>query len=179
MIIGITGFIRSGKTTVANYLQEEYGYMSIPNVQVLRRILTALDLPLRRDLLAATGDALFSELGRDIIARARVAEVLASKSTGLRYVIDGIRYPEELVVYRELASFKLIALQSTDGERYRRAINSEETVKDGEILFDDFLGLNSAQSEKYVPELMAVADIEILNNQGVGELKSKLDAFLL
>jgi dephospho-CoA kinase len=178
LIVGITGPIRSGKSTAALYLEKHYGYRSVPNVQVLQQILQALGLPQRRDLLVATGDALFAALGRDIIARARVAEVLSSKTNNLRYVIDGIRYSEEIVVYKTLPSFKLIALESTDQVRYYRALNNSNAIKDGSISLDEFIALNSAQSEKYVPELIELADYNISNSGDVRLLEKNLDCAL-
>jgi dephospho-CoA kinase len=178
LIVGITGPIRSGKSTAALYLEKHYGYRSVPNVQVLQRILHALGLPQRRELLAATGDALFAELGRDIIARARVAEVMSPNTSNLRYVIDGIRYPEELVVYKKLPSFKLIALESPNQDRYHRALNTSNAIKDGSISLDKFIALNSAQSEKYVPELIELADYKISNSGDVRLLEENLDCAL-
>ncbi|NVK56823.1 MAG: hypothetical protein HWE26_14555 [Alteromonadaceae bacterium] len=180
LIIGITGQIRAGKSTAATYLESHFGYKSIPNAQVLQKILSALGLPLKRELLAATGDALFAELGRGIIARARVAEVQSTNSfdTSTRYVIDGIRYLEELDVYRTLPSFKLIALEATDKERYQRTLDSDNTTKDGNISLDNFMSLNLAQSERYVPQLINAADFNIKNSGDMRQLEHNINSAL-
>ncbi|TQV81037.1 AAA family ATPase [Exilibacterium tricleocarpae] len=179
LIIGITGPIRAGKSTASKYLSEKYGYNFAPNARVLKSILEALGLPARRDLLAATGDAIFADLGRDIIARARVAQVQAHEPLGdLRYVIDGIRYIEEIEVYKTLNNFKLIAISASDDIRYIRAKENIDTIKDGELSASQFQNLNNRQSERYVEILMNCADHRFENVGTEIELKYAIDSFM-
>lgn len=175
-IIGIVGRIRAGKSSAAEYLSNNYGYTYTPNVRVLKSILNALGLPLERKLLATVGDTLFSDLGKDIIAKARVSEISKSSPNGQsRIVVDGIRYIEELNEYRKLRGFMFLAISCSDQTRYERTLESLDGEKDGLITKSKFLKLNHLQSERDVPYLMSHADSVIVNDLSYGDFELAID----
>lgn len=172
-IIGLVGPIRAGKTTVSKYLIEKYGYTSASNSDVLRRILDGMGIVQNRANLGALGDSIFKVLGNDIIARFR----LDNLSSG-RIVVDGIRYPEEIKRYSEVASFKLLAITADPDLRYERAVCESEEFKDVGISRSAFDGLVQSRSELAVPDLILRAHTVISNDCNFESLKQKIDQTL-
>jgi dephospho-CoA kinase len=94
-IIGIVGSIRSGKSTVSKYLESRYGYRIASNSEVVKDISIKLGMEPTRANLSRVGDAVFSSIGNDAIARFRV-----NNKREFPIVVDGIRYIEEVRAYR-------------------------------------------------------------------------------
>jgi dephospho-CoA kinase len=171
-IIGIVGHIRAGKTTASAYLVKNYGYKLASNSDVLREIATKIGLPHDRETLKRLGDAVFSSLGNDAIARHRI------KNSESYIVVDGIRYPEEIEAYSEEPTFRLIGMFAPIETRHQRAIATAKDGKDRLQTLDEFGQLDLARSEECVPEIMKGAHKIIVNDMGIDGLERALDQFL-
>lgn len=169
-IIGMVGPIRAGKTTVTKYLVEKYGYVSASNSDVLKRILDGMGILPTRDNLSALGDSIFKVLGNDIIAQYRIDNLHNG-----RIIVDGVRYPEELMRYSQVKSFKLLAVMADPDLRFERTLRSLEEFKDVDISRSRFDNLASARSELDVPVLMSKADVMINNSGDIESLKARVD----
>jgi dephospho-CoA kinase len=172
-IIGIVGPIRAGKTTVAKYLVERYGYISASNSDILRRILVGMGIAPSRANLASLGDSMFEVLGNDIIAKCRLDKLHLG-----RIVVDGIRYPDELERYSEMPSFKLLGITADPAIRFQRTLRESEELKDLAISKAEFDRFALSRSELNVPELVSIADITISNLGSVENLKDGVDKIL-
>lgn len=172
-IIGLVGPIRAGKTTVNKYLVESYGYTSASNSDVLRQVLNGMGIAQDRANLGALGDSIFRVLGNDIIAKFRLDNLHAG-----RIVVDGIRYPEEISRYSQVASFKLLAIDADPDVRYDRTVRDSEELKDIGISRKAFDSLVGARSELAVPDLMLRAHKVISNDGNLESLKQKVDQAL-
>jgi len=173
VIIGLVGPVRSGKTTAAKYLQEAYGYVYASNSDILFRILNKFDMVPSRENMGRLGDAIFSELGNEAIARYRVAS-----SGGENVVIDGIRYKEEVRFYRDNSDFTLMAIISEDENRYDRVLGEGKGGKDGFLCREEFKALAEARSEVDVPDIIRGADVVIENNHNLKNFYNKIDHVL-
>lgn len=175
-LIGVVGNIRAGKTTVCAHLAHQHGFSVASNSDLLKEIAVKLQIPTDRESLKKIGDAIFSTLGNDAIAKYRV-----SNQTLVPTIIDGIRYSEEVEIYRKTKNFRLIAITAPDDVRYSRAnmLIQNGEGKDAARSFDEFMALSSARSEEKVPHLMKLADFVIENNGSIEDLKSKIDSALL
>jgi len=169
-IIGIVGPIRAGKTTVTKYLVERYGYVSASNSDVLRRILDGMGIKPTRTNLSALGDSIFKVLGNDIIAHYRIDNLHRG-----RIIIDGVRYPEELLCYSRVKNFKLLAVMADPDLRFERTLKNSEEFKDIDISRSKFDALACARSELDVPSLMTRADALVYNSGDIEALKSRVD----
>ncbi|MBO0368517.1 hypothetical protein GIB23_15630 [Pseudomonas putida] len=169
-IIGLVGPIRAGKTTVSHYLAERYGYTIASNSDLLREILNKISVPPSRDNLGALGNSLFHIFGNDLIARYRLENLHLG-----RIVVDGIRYSEELELYRENTQFRLLGISACAGNRFLRALEGSHEMKDVELTREKFDGLALSRSELDVPELLDQADRIIVNNSSKSQLLLQID----
>lgn len=170
-IIGLVGPIRAGKTTIAKYLVEKYGYIHASNSQVLVNILVSLNMSPTREHMQLLGNSIFEQLGNDAIANFRVKTLGSNK-----LVIDGIRYIEEIDCYKQIKDFKLIAVNASLDERFRRS--AIDSIKDANLDVERFHALSSSRSEADVPNIMCNADATINNIFDLDVLKVNLDEII-
>jgi dephospho-CoA kinase len=172
-VIGLVGPIRAGKTTVSQYLCSKYGYANTSNSELLAEILSHLGQVPTRENLGNLGNAIFKTIGNDAFARYR----LSNLSSGC-IVVDGIRYADELEQYRTESTFRLLGVDSSNEERYRRALGGEGHVKDQNLSREKFDDYSKTRSELDVPSLLLKADKVILNEGSVLELYEQVDQIL-
>jgi len=167
-IIAIVGPIRAGKSTVSRCLANRHGYTLASNSDILRDIAAKLHLPSDRTNLKRIGDAIFSTLGNDTLARFRLAH--AKFPT----VIDGVRYLEEVATFRRDRSFKLLGVVANDDTRYLRAMALATEGKDTNLTRSEFDDLPKARSEVEVNDLLRQADYVISNDSSIQQLETTL-----
>jgi len=173
LIIGLVGHIRSGKSSVAQYICDKYNYSLASNSDLLREIAKNLNMEPNRDNLKRLGDSIFSVLGNDTLARFRLSQL---KNNPI--IIDGIRYKEEIQLYRSEASFKLIGIKTSENIRYERLNMLANQGKDSFLSEADFYKLKKARSEAQVDELLEFADTIINNDNTKEELFFKIDQLM-
>ena len=173
-IIGLVGAIRAGKTTASRHLTARHGYALASNSDVLKDIASGLDLSPSRENLRKVGDAIFKTLGNDIIARYRLAHY--SKPI----VVDGIRYPEEIAIYRQESSFVLLGLRARDDDRFQIAVAlAADGGKDQLLSPQQFADLSGVRSEENVPNLLLEADFVIDNCASISDLERAIDDIVM
>lgn len=172
-IIGLVGHIRSGKSSVAQYLCDRYKYSLASNSDLLREIATNLGMDQNRDNLKKLGDSIFSVLGNDTLARFRLSE-----TQNFPIIVDGIRYKEEIQLYYQEPSFKLIGIEAPEQVRFERLNKMENQGKDSILSEAEFYKLKHARSEVQVDKLLEFADTIIHNNSSKEELFFMLDQLM-
>ena len=106
MIIGLTGPMASGKSTVVNALKNKgFKYTSLSDM--VREECQKNDLEENRDNLMATGQKLRQAFGAGVLGQ-RVAEKI-QREGGEKWIIDGLRNPAEVEALRNLPHFILVA----------------------------------------------------------------------
>lgn len=169
IILGIAGGIRSGKTSIAKCLAKNYNMSHYENSQVLRNILTSMRIVPSRENMYNLAQSMFSELGRDILARAWVAK--DGFKEGRAIIVSGIRYPEELSVYRENGNFIFLYVDCPLDTRKSRMKFGVKDPSDDELHFD-------MESENYQKQLRGEADF-IVDNGGRLEISiNSIESFL-
>lgn len=107
MILGLTGPMASGKSTVLSAL-EKLGYIHhITLSDMIRDECKRRGIPETRENLMNAGQSMRREHGAGILAE-RVLGVIQKRGYD-KWVIDGIRNPAEVEVLRRLPDFFLIA----------------------------------------------------------------------
>lgn len=168
-IVAVVGHIRAGKTTVSRYLAERHGYGIASNSALLTEIATKLGLSPDRPTLKLLGDALFSTLGNGVLAHFRIDE------GRFPIVVDGLRYHEEIAIYRREPTFRLLGVVASGDDRYKRAAALAHESKDGPITRQQFESLSTARSEVHVDSLVRSADCVVENNSSIEALGRKID----
>ena len=135
MVLGLTGLAGCGKSTVANYLKQKYGFQFVVFSEVLRDeavrrglLRPGLEVEQIKKILADLGDAWRKETGKNEI----IAEKLIEKinSLNLRKVaVDGFRAPAEVELFRaNFPNFKLIYVFAPADVRFKRRRMEDHTV---------------------------------------------------
>ncbi len=107
MIIGLTGKNGSGKGEVARYLQERgFQYYSLSDV--LREEAGKEGKPITRDVLVDLGNRLRSQHGPSVLAE----KIFSRLDPEKHYVIDSVRHPSEVGVFRRRADFMLALVKA-------------------------------------------------------------------
>ncbi|AYX85666.1 TPA: hypothetical protein LUJ82_000501 [Acinetobacter baumannii] len=169
-IIGLVGPIRAGKSSVATYLCERYSYRLASNSDLLKDIAANLGMSPTRENLRKLGDSIFSVLGNDTLARYRL-----SKPHHFPIVVDGIRYKEEIEIYSQEPSFKLLGVEAFEEIRHHRTNILASEGKDQKLNIMQFSQLQSVRSELQVESLLELADAKINNNFDKAHLFHEID----
>jgi dCMP deaminase len=177
MIIGLTGKNGSGKTAVCEYLKSRgFVYQSLSDEirEEIQRRGRAID----RDTLIEVGNELRTEFGPGILAE-RIAGALENDQN---YVIDSIRNPSEVDVFRRRSDFTLIGLESDPKKRFQRS--KERGRENAAQTFEQFLEEESRELDSDDPvrqQLNATqrsADLIVTNNGTLEGLHRRLDELL-
>jgi len=167
LLIGITGFMGSGKSIAADYIAQQYQCSKIRLSGKMREIAEELQIDPTRDFLQGIGKFM-RDFDDDVWVRYVFNQIKLSE---LSFVIDDIRRMNEISNLKPLG-FKFIRLESDS------SIRKERIEKRGNIAISDSDWKRWAKhlTEIQVSELEV--DTVIENNGTEKELLNKLDAFI-
>lgn len=166
MLIGISGKMRSGKDTVANYIIKKYGFEHVKFSKGINEIYDKYhyieDGGVKPRLaLQGIGQGLRAILGEDMWVNYTLSEVDFSKNT----VISDVRQDNEFRRLKEEGAF--IILVKTSAETQRNRLD----------------GLNEISDERLEHETEQIneslADIELINDSTLEDLYKNIDNILL
>ena len=106
MIIGLTGPMASGKTTVVDALKKQ-GFKHITLSSIVREECRNAGLEEVRDNLMATGQILREKHGAGVLGKMSLQKI--TEAGGDKWIVDGIRNPAEIEELRKYPSFTLVA----------------------------------------------------------------------
>jgi dephospho-CoA kinase len=176
LIIGLAGKIASGKGTVAAYLQAKYQAEIFGFSTPLRDILKRLYLEASRPNLAGLSSVLRSQFGQDLLSRAITQDLQTAKSDIA--VLDGIRRLPDIEQARQLPNFKLVQVITDENHRYERLTKRQQNPDDATKTFEDFLIDDQKESDRQIPDVMALADFTINNDGDLNHLQTQVDELL-
>ncbi len=175
-IIGLVGPKRSGKDTVAEYIQEKYGAKIHAHSEIYNQILKLLKIPnTRMNIIKLVGlrdvfgaDVLINALNKKIREDNAELEVI----TGIRFQneFDNIKaYPESLMIY----------VDAPVEQRYQRQLLNHQYQGDQSMSFDEFKDIEAKQpTEVHIAELGKKCEYILLNDNGREELYKQVDNIL-
>lgn len=175
LVIGLSGSIGSGKTTVSEHLQNNYGASKRGYSQILMDILDRLYLPHEREYLQKIGASLRDSLCEDVIVNAFQKDL--EKDSSEIIVIDGIRYMNEVDMLRRFENNILLFIDAPVEMRYERCRRRGEKGED-RISFEEFLMAENRETERQIPEIKKVAEYVIENTGTLEELLKRVDEIL-
>lgn len=107
MIIGLTGPMASGKSTIVDALKKR-GFKHITLSDIVREECRKASLAETRDHLMATGQRLRETEGTGVLGKIALQKIETNDSKS-NWIVDGIRNPAEVEALRTHSDFILIA----------------------------------------------------------------------
>ena len=178
MIIGLTGKNGSGKGEAANFLKERgFHYYSLSDA--LREEAKKRGQEISRDLLVALGNELREKEGPGSLAERIFAKLDPEKN----YVIDSIRHPLEVQVFRRRSDFTLIRIHAPERLRFERL--KQRGRENDPRVWEDFQALeameakSSSKTDQQLDQTIALADLQVDNNGPLKEMHGKVKSIFL
>lgn len=180
MILGITGWMASGKDTVGDYLTSKYNFERFSFSDYLRQDLEKDGLALTRDNLRNRGNDLRSKFGLEIVAQKAIENIKLDPKKD--WVLLSIRLPSEVDYLRAHCDFLLLNVDVPLNIRYQRALNRSK-VGELDISFEDFVAKETAErasqnNSQAVDIVIDMADVTIENSGSIDELHQKVDEII-
>ena len=178
MIIGLTGTKASGKGEAAKYIKEAgFIYFSLSDIvreEAVNRGLNNYTIKQLQDI----GNELREKFGNGVLAE----RVIKKIKPGEDYIVDGIRNPGEIEVLRKHGAF-IIGIDAPQRQRFERLIKRGR-VSDPKT-WPDFLEVDARDQQdktsigQHVRKCINMANIIIINNSTISDLKHKIKNVLL
>ena len=133
MILGLTGPMASGKSTVVNALKN-IGYQHITLSQFVREEAEQQGVEQERENLMAVGQDLREKGGAGVLGQRALDRV--NQDGGGKWIVDGIRNPAEVEALRQHPDFILIANTATEDQIISRIFSrkrSDDTLDEAAI----------------------------------------------
>lgn len=177
MVIGLTGRNGSGKGVVAEFLKAKgFYYYSLSDV--IREEIRRRGEEVTRERLIEVGRELRAERGTGYLAR----QILERIEDDQHYVVDSLRHPHEVGVFRVCPRFYLVATEADPATRFARL--KERGRENDPVTFEEFLALEAqeaASEQSESQQLLAsqeLADFKLRNDGTVEELQAQVSELL-
>lgn len=178
MIIGLTGKNGGGKGEVVKFLVER-GFQALSLSDVLREEAQRLGKSLTREVLVELGNQLRGEFGAGVLAERIFARLDPEKN----YVIDSVRHPAEVQVFRRRRDFTLANIQAPQRLRFER-LRLRARENDPKT-FEEFLALEAKEAEspqshdQQLDQAVSLADVTLENGGPLRDFHEKVKRLLL
>jgi len=178
MIIGVVGSIASGKNSFVEALTAK-GFINLRVSNELKEIAKEKGIPLERKPLQDLGNSLREKYGQGFLAE-RVMEKI---NPGMNYVIDSIRNPGEIEIFRNHDDFVLIGVDAPLDIRLQRILDRNKpgdpkTWEEAKEMEARDRGEGEKESGQQVSACFDLADYKLVNDGSREELNSKIALLL-
>jgi dephospho-CoA kinase len=175
MIIGVTGFLGSGKDTVADFLIKK-GYHHYSLSDELRAILKEKKIKINRDNLREFANKLRREEGPEYLALKVIKKIRRPA------VITSIRGVAEVEVFRKLKDFKLIFVDAPQKLRFerlkKRARENDEVLTFARFKLQEKVEKSQSKNKQQLSLVAKMADFKIINNADLPTLNKKINVII-
>ncbi len=180
LIIGLTGPMRAGKSTMCRHLASTRGAWTYTVSDMLGKMLDLLGQERTRDNYARLARTLIDEYGYGTVTRRIVQKIDAQigNKTGWPqiFIVDGIRFPEMRNILLGRRNVRFLAINAPLEVRFGRAKNAEDNkLREPNLTLDEFMAQHYSPNECRIPELVATADATIENEDSLEELYAAVD----
>ena len=184
MILGFTGSLGSGKTTIADYLKKR-GFNYITLSDLVREEAVKRNLPIEREILQNTGNEMREKYGNNYWAKKALEKINLNEN----WIIDGIRNIGEIEELKKIKEFILLGFDAPFDERLKRLIvrkkyYSERKISDPEDiekirkLEARDRGVNEPLFGQQVEKCLSLADYKIDTNSEIDDTIKKVEEIL-
>lgn len=178
MIIGLTGKNGSGKGEVVKFLVER-GFHALSLSDVIREEAQRSGEPVTRETLVKLGNRLRKEFGTGFLAE----QVFSRLDPEKNYVIDSIRNPAEVQVFRRRRDFTLVYVQAPQKLRFERL--RQRGRENDPRTFEEFSALEAKEASsaemnhQQLDPTISLAEVTLENGGPLKELQEKVKRLLL
>ncbi|PIR76321.1 MAG: hypothetical protein COU32_02890 [Candidatus Magasanikbacteria bacterium CG10_big_fil_rev_8_21_14_0_10_42_10] len=176
LILGITGNMASGKTTITDYIKEHYGGVSFRFSTMLRDILTRIHVDATRDNLQQLSTFLRATFGEDLMSKVIAEDV--KEATDAIIIVEGVRRPSDVAYLKAIPGFHLIAVTADIRTRFDRITKRSENPDDQTKTFEVFEKEQTQEAEIKIDEISHEAEVLIDNNGDLDTLYKKIDEIM-
>jgi dephospho-CoA kinase len=180
-VIGITGTLASGKTTVKDFFLSRFSSYFISLSDIIKEEVMKEGKELKRENLIEKGNELRKRYGNQILAEVATL-TLPEKIEKELLIIDSIRNPGEAEYLKKKfgRNFILIGVDAPREIRFKRLL---ERKKGGDPkTFEEFLEIDEIDLGKDQPDYgqnvkacLKLADYLVINDGSISELNKKLE----
>lgn len=174
MIIGLTGPMASGKSTVVSALQK-WGYKLVTLSDMVREEAGKRGVKEEREALMKVGESLRKEFGAGVLGRRALLKI--EKEGGKNWVVDGIRNPAEAGALRAHPDFVLIANTAPEDTIVQRILfrkRSDDTLNEKAIRHKlrREMGEGEPEDGQQVAKCIELADYTFENTMPMNEVET-------
>ena len=167
LIVAVAGMPGSGKSTVAAMIAEILGARVLVMGDYVRREVARRGLPVEAHSIESVATELRERMGKGAIARLMLDDVRRELREKGMVIVDGVRSPEELDVFSQVAPLCLVAVHSPPLVRFKRM---QERGRRGESSWEVFMLRDKVNLGFGLGEVIALADYMVVNARGLDEL---------
>jgi len=172
-VIGISGPIAVGKTTVTNYLKEHYGGVSFRFSSMLRDMLDRIYLEQTRENMQVLSAFLRSTFGQDMMSNVMIKDI--ENATDPLIVVEGVRRPSDVTHLRNLPNFHLVGMNAEQQIRFERLAKRHENPDDFGKTFEEFQKDENREAEQEIQNIVAQSDFQIDNSGSLEDLTKQVE----
>lgn len=172
IVIGLVGETGSGKDTVAHYLHTRYNANLLRFADPIKETLSLYFEQFSKDDQQWLAMLLKERFGKDILGKALLPHV--DRAEGV-VSVNGLRFPEDLDFVRQFTPNVVVYITAPQQLRWERAHKRGEKSDDAND-FAHFQKMELVPTEVHIAEIGAQADFTIVNDKGLEDLLSAVDA---
>lgn len=176
IILGLTGQMGAGKTTIAEWLIKEKGAQSVRFSGMLRDVADRLYIEQTRENLQLLSTTLRKTFDEELFARVMKHQV--EEMDAPIVIVDGVRRPGDVSHLKDLENFYLIGVTADEAVRFERISARSENSDDQGKTREQFRQEQQQESEQEIVGLVETADHAISNNGTREELIRQVEALL-
>ncbi|MFH8080987.1 MAG: AAA family ATPase [Candidatus Aenigmatarchaeota archaeon] len=175
IVLGIVGFIGSGKDTAAKYIEEKYGYKTISYSELVHEKTREEGLETTRENLQMIAKKYRENYGMDYFARLAVEKALNSGCE--KIILKDLRRKEDVEVPKQFFErFYVIEIYANKKIRFER-LKRRGSIKDPKT-WKEFVKQEENEKLLGFHEAVKYADFRIKNNGSIEDLKSQIDQLM-
>ncbi|MFA7252721.1 MAG: AAA family ATPase [Candidatus Paceibacterota bacterium] len=176
IVIGLAGQIASGKDTVADYVKEKYGGVTVSFSQPMRDILKRLYLPVDRAHLVKLTEILIANYGSDILSKTIATEI--EKSDKQIFILPNIRRESDYAHLSSNPGFLLVGINTDAKIRYERLVKRSQNEDDKNKTWEQFQKDALLSTEVTIAPLIEKSKFQLDNNGSLEDLYKQVDDLL-
>jgi len=176
IVIGLAGQIASGKDTIADYIVNKYGGVSVSFSQPLRDILNRAYLPINRLNMSWLCQTLVDHFGVDTMSNIIGKEIEASDKE--IFIMPNIRREGDVAYFKDWPGYILVGVETDPKVSYERLIKRGQNVDDKTKTWEEFQKDLQLSTEVAIDDLIKKSSIKINNNSSLEDLYKQIDEII-